>query len=581
MSSFVSLLPPLFATSAPDVAPPLFVLLTLVFISIVVISLILSKFKQSLMGGYFICGALIANCGLLSSIPGANDSISVLAEIGIVLLMFCLGIEFSLDELKHLKKIALRGGSIQMGICTIAFGSLLYFVMGMPLAESLVVGAIMGLSSTAVAIKSFHEFGLSGTSGSRMALGIALFQDILAIMLVAIIPQLFAASTTSLETLSNIGLALFRGVIFLVSAWLIGKYILPRLMTAVSRTKSREIFTLSVFAICSGIAMLASMLHLSIALGAFIAGLVVSGSYYSHRVLSEVLPFRDLFLTIFFVSAGMLINWDALCDDPTQVILITAIVLIVKFISCLLAAKALNLPGKMSILASTSLTNVGEFSLVLITFMGVIQPVSSFITNNLYAIAAVSMGLTPVFMKLAVKLVPIIRKIPGFHGHRQRKMTEQTLIAQIDSLKNHAIICGYGPVGKRLHQDLDQYGIPCIIIDLNADTVKSLLNKGATAILGDIQHEITMEIAGISKAKLIAFTFPDIAPALSTFPYISSINPDITFMARAKFPMEVAKLKQEGIVNIIHDEIETGYAAIRLAHRSFDIIPEEDVPATT
>ncbi|MEG0143545.1 MAG: NAD-binding protein, partial [Akkermansia sp.] len=128
---------------------------------------------------------------------------------------------------------------------------------------------------------------------------------------------------------------------------------------------------------------------------------------------------------------------------------------------------------------------------------------------------------------------------------------------------------------------LDQYGIPCIIIDLNADTVKSLLNKGATAILGDIQHEITMEIAGISKAKLIAFTFPDIAPALSTFPYISSINPDITFMARAKFPMEVAKLKQEGIVNIIHDEIETGYAAIRLAHRSFDIIPEEDVPATT
>lgn len=567
------------AYDSPESAPPLFILLTVVFIGIVVISLILSKFKQSLMGGYFICGAVIANSGFISSIPGVEESIHSLANVGVILLMFCLGIEFSLDELKKLRLTALRGGSIQMGLCTVAFGALLHFGMKMPLLDSIVIGAIMGLSSTAVALKSFQEFGLNGTSGAKMALGIALFQDILAIMLVAIIPQLFTESASALETVGNIGLAMLRGFVFLASAWLIGKYILPRLMLAVSRAKSREMFTLSVFAICSGIAMLASMLQLSVALGAFIAGLVVSGSYYSHRVLSEVLPFRDLFLTIFFVSAGMLIDIDALTSHLFEVVALTAIILIVKFISCILAAKSLNLTGRMGLLASTSLTNIGEFSLVLITFMSMEKPVSSVITNNLYAIAAVSMGLTPFFMKLAVKTLPIIKKIPGFHGQRQRSKTVEDLTSNLDTIKDHAIICGYGPVGKRLHQDLAQYGIPCIIIDLNADTVKNLLNSGTTAILGDIQHEVTMELASISKAKLIAFTFPDIVPALSSFPYISFINPGITFMARAKFPNEVAKLKQEGIPHIIHDEIETGFAAIRMAHRAFDLITEEDAPA--
>ena len=580
MSAFPQL-PALFLASAsPEAAPPLFILLTVVFIGIVIISLVLSKFKQSLMGGYFICGAIIANSGFISAIPGVSESINSLANVGIILLMFCLGIEFSVDELKKLRRTALRGGSIQMGLCTVAFGAILHYTMDLPLIDSVVIGAIMGLSSTAVALKSFQEFGLGGTSGAKMALGIALFQDILAIMLVAIIPQLFRESTSVLETFGNIGLAILRGGVFLVGAWLIGKYILPRLMLAVSRAKSREMFTLSVFAICSGIAMLASLLHLSVALGAFIAGLVVSGSYYSHRVLSEVLPFRDLFLTIFFVSAGMLINVDALLSNFLQVALITGIVLIVKFISCIMAARSLNMPGRMGLLASTSLTNIGEFSLVLITFMGMEKNVSSVITNNIYAIAAVSMGLTPVFMKTAAKTLPIIKKIPGFHGKRQRKQTVETLTSHLDTIKDHAIICGYGPVGQRLHENLAQYGIPCIIIDLNADTVKALLNSGTTAILGDIQHEVTMDLASLSRAKLIAFTFPDISPALSTFPYISFINPGITFMTRAKFPNEVAKLKHEGITDIIHDEIETGYAAIRMAHRAFDLITEEDVPAT-
>ncbi len=568
----------LLAFGGPNDAPPFFTLLTVVFMGIIAIALILAHFRQSLLAGYFICGVILANCGILDHIPNSDVSIQALSEVGIILLMFTLGLEFSVDELKHLRKTALVGGGIQMFICTAAFGMGLHYATGMDMSHSLTVGAIMGLSSTAVALKSFQEFGLSGTSGAKMAVGIALFQDIAAIMLVAIMPQIFTVTPDSWETALNMGMAVLRGLVFLGAAWLIGRYLLPRIMLAVARTKSRELFTLMVFAICSGIAMLASLLGLSIALGAFTAGLFVSGSYYSHRVLSEVLPFKDLFLTIFFVSAGLLIDIDGLWQHIGQVATFTAFVLAIKFIACLTAASFLKIPGRMGIMASTALTNVGEFSLVLIPFMQEISPIPALVTTNVYAIAAVSMGMTPLLMKAARKLTPLLVRIPGLKTKRER-LNVETLITRMEGIREHAIICGYGPVGRRLHESLSQYGIPCIIIDLNADTVKSLLNDGHLAFLGDIQHQITMDLAGVRTARLIAFTFPDPAPALSTYMQIKGANADITVIARAKFRSEVASLHHAGIVNVIHDEMETGAAAVRLAKQSFDIIEPSDAPS--
>ncbi|WP_354830769.1 cation:proton antiporter [Akkermansia muciniphila] len=567
----------LLASGGPNAAPPFFTLLTVVFMGIIAIALVLAHFRQSLLAGYFICGVILANCGILDHIPNSDVSIQALSEVGIILLMFTLGLEFSIDELRHLRKTALVGGGIQMFICTAAFGLGLHYATGMDMSHSLTVGAIMGLSSTAVALKSFQEFGLSGTSGAKMAVGIALFQDIAAIMLVAIMPQIFTASPSSWSTALNIGMAVLRGLVFLGAAWLIGHYLLPRIMLAVARTKSRELFTLMVFAICSGIAMLASLLGLSIALGAFTAGLFVSSSYYSHRVLSEVLPFKDLFLTIFFVSAGLLIDIDDLWEHLGHVATFAAFVLAIKFVACIVAASFLKIPGRMGIMASTALTNVGEFSLVLIPFMQEITPIPALVTTNVYAIAAVSMGMTPLLMKAARKLTPLLVRIPGLKTKRER-LSVETMITRVEGIKDHAIICGYGPVGRRLHENLAQYGIPCIIIDLNADTVKALLNDGHLAFLGDIQHQITMDLAGIRTARLIAFTFPDPAPALSTYMQIKGVNADITVIARAKFRSEVALLHHAGITNVIHDEMETGAAAVRLAKRSFDIIEPVEAP---
>lgn len=203
-----------------------------------------------------------------------------------------------------------------------------------------------------------------------------------------------------------------------------------------------------VFAICSGIAMLASLLGLSIELGAFTAGLFVSGSYYSHRVLSEVLPFKDLFLTIFFVSAGLLIDINDLWEHIGNVVVFATFVLAVKFVACLVAAHFLKIPGRMGIMASTALTNVGEFSLVLIPFMQEITPIPALVTANVYAIAAVSMGMTPLLMKAARRLTPLLVRIPGLKLKNER-MSVETLITRVSGIKDHAVICGYGPVGRK------------------------------------------------------------------------------------------------------------------------------------
>lgn len=555
--------------------PPIFLLVTLMFFGVVILSLFLAKFRQSLLAGYFICGALISNTGVLDFVPNGQESIDVLSELGIVLLMFTLGVEFSKDELRQLRRVALVGGSVQMGICTLIFGLGLYYLMGYELHMSILLGMVLGLSSTAVAMKTFQESGLQGTSGSKLSLGICIFQDILAIFLVAIMPQILAVDVPFVETLGNVGVALGYGLLFLVSAWVIGKYILPPMLLAVARTRSRELFTLSVFSICLGIAMLGSVLNLSLPLGAFIAGLVVSGSYYSHRVLSEVLPFKDLFLTIFFVSAGMLLDLPQLWDNIFLILAILAIVILVKFWACYMAAKALHLAQRMRILASAAMSNVGEFSIVLVLFLMAKTNLDSSIIRDIFAVAAISMTLTPLVMRVAQKIMPLILKHTDSRSRADR-FTSECLAENLASTQAHAIICGYGPVGQRLHEDLLSYGIPCVIVDLNADTIKRLLNSGSSAILGDIQHETTQQLAGVERAHLLAYTFPDTSVPLATHASLTNLNPKLTLLARAKYPSEVEKLRHAGIINIVHDEEETGGAAIRFAHRSFDLVEHED-----
>ncbi len=300
---------------------PMLIILALLLTSLVLVSLALVRFQQSLLIGYFLCGVAVANSGLLKLAgPEFHHSMAGFAEVGVVLLMFTIGIEFSLAELKHLRHTAFVGGGIQCGL-TMLLAFVVFKLCGFSVVQGLVAAVAVAVSSTAVSMKTFQSLGIPAGPSSRATLGIALFQDLLVIFFMVMLPALSKSATGAGEDShlwGSLAGTMGNGAIFAVAVWLLGRYVVPRVMLAVSNTRSRELFTLMVVALCAGVTCLAAALGLSPALGAFVAGLVASGSIYSHRVMADILPFKDLFLTLFFVSIGLTIDVGILSQNLPQ-----------------------------------------------------------------------------------------------------------------------------------------------------------------------------------------------------------------------------------------------------------------------
>lgn len=267
---------------------PLFGLLTLVLVGVVLVSLVLQRFRQSLLVGYFLCGVLLANSGLLDWVGADSGDLDRLADLGVILLLFTLGLEFSFKEIKHLRRVALLGGGLQVGLVGIVAGGACV-LFGFPFPVAIALAVAIALSSTAVSIKAFHDLGMADSPAARVALGVAIFQDILVIFFMIILPPLLGQGDGEMAV--GIVVAVLKGVLFLCACWFLSRHGIPQILHAVARTRSRELFTVTVVGLCAAVAFGAVQLNLSAALGAFAAGLVVSESIYSHRVLADILPF--------------------------------------------------------------------------------------------------------------------------------------------------------------------------------------------------------------------------------------------------------------------------------------------------
>ncbi|GAA5116047.1 cation:proton antiporter [Luteolibacter yonseiensis] len=559
---------------------PLFALLTLVLVLAVLISLILVKFKQSLLVGYLLSGVLIGNVGLMwvTGIDKGDAVIMNFAEIGVVLLMFTLGIEFSLSEFKHLWRTALIGGGLQVGI-TAGIVGLVAAASGFPTADSIVFGVAVALSSTAVAMMSFQDLGQQNNPGARASLGIALFQDILVIVFFLVMPALYGQGEGSVA--GQIGKALLKGGLFLAGAWLLGRYGLTPLLHAVARTRSRELFTLTVIGLCAGVAFAGGALNLSLALGAFAAGLVVSESIYSHRILSDILPFKDLFLAIFFISVGLLIDLSTIASDWGRVLLGSALILILKSVVVFSVLKWIRIPGRPALLAAGSLASTGEFSLVLIGKAGGYRPFDPGTEQMLLVCTAVTMAVVPSLMRGAGPLGKWLEK-KGVMGVRKIAPEGMTPAKAIKGITDHAIICGYGPVGKSLNEALKRCGVDTLVMELNSDTVRALKSEGQPVLFADATHSEALDLAGIKRARLVAFTFPSVRTTSIAVPLVRERNSGIFIFGRAKFSGEVKILRELG-VQVIHDERESAVSMVRAALSSYqreDVDPEEVVGDT-
>lgn len=569
-----------FLASGVSSISPLFALLTLVLVLAVLVSLVLVKFKQSLLVGYLLSGVLIGNVGLLwvTGLDKGDPVITNFAEIGVVLLMFTLGIEFSLSEFKHLWRTALIGGGLQVGITAGVVGLLASF-FGFPTADSIVLGVAVALSSTAVAMMSFQDLGQQNNPGARASLGIALFQDILVIVFFLVMPALYGKGEGSIGM--QIGSALLKGGLFLLGAWLLGRYGLTPLLHAVAKTRSRELFTLTVIALCAGVAFAGGALNLSLALGAFAAGLVVSESIYSHRILSDILPFKDLFLAIFFISVGLLIDVSVIASDFPRILLGSLLILILKGAVVFAVLKWIKIPGRPALLAAGSLASTGEFSLVLIGKAGGYRPFDPGTEQMLLICTAMTMAVVPSLMRGAGPFGKWLEK-KGWMTIRKMVPESMTPVKVLKEIADHAIICGYGPVGRSLNAALKRCGVDTLVMELNSETVRALKKEGQPVLFADSTHPEALDLAGIKRARLVAFTFPSVTATCAAVPLVRERNAGIYIFGRAKYVADVIRLREMG-VQVIHDERETAVAMVRAAVSSYeraDIDPEEVVLET-
>ncbi len=562
------------ANSSPGISP-LFALLAMVLVCAVLMSLLLIKFRQSLLVGYLLTGVLISNVGLLwiSGMERDDAVIQNLAEIGVILLMFTLGIEFSLTELRHLWRTTLLGGSLQVAI-TALVAALTAKAFGFQPIDCAVLGTAVAVSSTAVAMKSFQDLGQQNNPGARSSLGIALFQDVLVILVFLLLPALYEPRAS--ESLgSTIGISLLKGIGFLGGAWFFGQFCLTPLLHAVAKTRSRELFTLTVIGICAGVAFAGGALDLSLALGAFTAGLVVSESIYSHRILSDILPFKDLFLAIFFVSVGLLIDISVILDEWVLILTGTVALLLVKGGIAFGILKLLKIPTRSGLLAACSLASTGEFSLVLIGEANGYKPFDPTIQQILLVCTAITMAAVPSLMKLSLPFALKLERLGIIQPH-QPEPKALSIKASIKEISDHAIICGYGPVGRALNEALKRCGVETLILEMNSNTVLQLKREGQRVLFADATHPEALDLAGIARARLMAFTFPAVNATCAAVPLVRERNPGICIFGRAKFADEAERLRALG-VQAIHDERESAVAMVRETISSYerpDIDPE-------
>jgi len=499
--------------------------------------------------GFLLTGILAGPYGL--GLVKAVHEVEILAEVGVVLLLFTIGIEFSLERLLQIKKSVLMGGSIQV-LLTILVTFVIARQLGQPIGESIFIGFLISLSSTAIVLKLIQERAEVDSPHGRTTLGILIFQDIIIVPMILFAP-LLAGATGDLGESVLVLIAKGIGIIGLV--FVSAKWIVPQVLYQIARTRSRELFLLSIVVICLAVAWITSSAGLSLALGAFLAGLIISESEYSHHALGNILPFRDVFTSFFFVSIGMLLDVGFLFRQPGTIVLIALGVLVLKSIIASFATVLLGFPLRTSILVGLALGQVGEFSFIL-SKTGVEH---GLLAGNIYqmflAVSVLSMAATPFIITLAPRIADIMLRLPlpkrlisGFYPVSEIK---------VENKKHHLIIIGFGVNGRNVARAARVSGIPYAIIEMNPETVRSEQAQGEPIYYGDSTQESVLQHANIKDARIVVAAINDPTATRRITEIIRRLNPEVHLIVRTRYLQEVKPLYELGADEVIPEEFET------------------------
>lgn len=506
--------------------------------------------RQPLLLGYIVAGVLVGPYTGGVTISGVHE-IELLAEIGVALLLFTLGIEFSLKELKPVRHVALIGTPLQI-ILTMAFGWGTGQFMGWDSHLSVWFGAFIALSSTMVVLKTLESKGLVGTLSSRVMLGMLVMQDIAIVPMLIIMPQLGSESFG----LQDLGMAGIKTVLFLVSMFVLGSRVIPRFMRIVAGWNSREMFMLSCSAIGLGIGYATHMLGLSFAFGAFVAGMVLSESRYAYQALSDILPLRDIFSLIFFASVGMLIDPVYVWEHLGTILFLSLSILLGKGFIFGSMGWLFRYRNVIPLALGLGMFQVGELSFLLLQQGAESGSFPKEYFPLFMGVGIVTMLITPIMASCTGPIYSLLKK-------RSKSDPLQTVNLPESELDGHVVILGYGRFGSYVADSLREIDIPHVIVELDANKVELAADAGRAVIYGDAGQEVVLEAARVSDARMVLLTIPSVRGSSSVLEKVHHLAPQCPVVALSRNSEHLEVLNELGVHHIIMPEFETGLEMVR------------------
>ena len=518
------------------------------------------------IGGYIaqrlglpaLIGYILAGLAIGPNTPGLvadQDRVQLLANLGVALLMFGLGVEFSLREIVRVRRAALLGGGIQIPL-TIVLGTAAGLAGGWTIGAALLLGGAFAISSSIVALKTLLGRGEMESPHARVALGLGIVQDFSLAPMLALVPVIAGQRGGGLPIVQSL---LISGVV-LTGAFLLGTRLVPPLLRVVALTGSRELFMLTIVAIALGVALATHAVGLSLGLGAFLAGIVVSESDFEEQVLADIIPVRDIFATLFFVAVGMLIDPFVLLAQLPLVLALAAVLVAGKLLIIGGALLAAGVDHRTSTLAAVFMSQMGEFSFILAGSGLAYGLITVGEYGTILSVALCSILAMPVLVAISPWLVRIAERLPGVERQERLAVGPPPPVAPA---AGHVVICGFGRVGAEIGAALDRWGEPYSVIELNPAIVRDLRERGVDALYGDAASRAELESAGARTARTIAVTTPDLIATENVIRNARAMNPGIHVIVRAPGTGDVGGLSERGADEVVQPEFEAGMEFVR------------------
>ena len=525
--------------------------LAYIFVAALLGGLLARRLRQPLILGYIIGGILV---GPFTPGPSVEDfrTIELLAEVGVILLMYSIGLEFSFDELLRVRWVAGVGTPVAM-LLSIGSGVLAGKLLGWPLLQGIAVGAIVSVASTMVLSRFLIERGELRTLHGRIMIGMVLVEDLVVVVLTIALPTL---GTRAASNFSDVGIALAKAMLVLVPAAFLATKLVPRLMHRVARTRSQELYLIVALAIGFATAAISQAVGLSLAAGAFLAGMIVSSSEYAHETLAHLLPLRDTFVALFFVTIGALIRPSALIHSMGLVAVIVLLVVVGKFVIRAGVVVLFRYPLWTALLVGVGLTQIGEFSFVLVRIARSAGLVGEDVYNATLAASLITILLNAVLMRVA----------PAWVNRRRMEKDSEVLQGSAE-IQRHVVICGFGRIGSLVGTALETFAVPYVVVEIDPDIVCALRVRGIPCIFGNAAHLSILERTHVDRASLVVTTIPEKDPASVVVRNVRKLNPAVPIIARAHRVADRQDLLKNGATHVIEPETEASATLVSNALR--------------